>query len=180
MLRATIFMDHSNVASPILQKEEFREFVIDFRKLRKMMFQEFIPAGAYAFLGVTNHVKPEKKKFMNYLEMSGFTILSRPLIQRSDGSFAQKGLDTFMSLIIDHLIPTFDVAIILSGDADFIVIVEILKNMYKDVQVWSWNESMSPYLFEKVGEENVFYIDSIWEKIRRVRKSYDSLLEIAE
>ncbi len=62
---------------------------------------------------------------MTYLDKAGFTPLSRELVKRSDGTYAQKGIDTFMSLIIDHLIPTFDVVIIISGDADFIVIVEV-------------------------------------------------------
>jgi len=174
MLKAAIFMDHANVAFPILKKKEFRDYVIDYRKMRKILLQDFIYAGAFAFLGVTNPVKPEKKRFMNYLEMSGFTPLSRELIKKADGTYAQKGLDTFMSLHIDNMIPAFDVAIIVSGDADFLVIVELLKNSMKDVRVWSWKESMSPDLLKEAGKENVFYIDSIWDKIKRKRKQNDS------
>ena len=173
MLRAAIFMDHSNVASPILKKEEFRDYIINYRELRRILFQGFIPVGAYAFLGVTDPVKREKEEFIDYLGKSGFTPLSRKLIERSDGTYAQKGIDTLMSLLIDHLIEIFDVAIILSGDADFIVITELLKNSLKDVQVWSWKESMSKDLRKEVGEENVFYIDSIWDLIKRKRKRND-------
>ena len=77
MLKAAMFMDHSNVASPILKKKEFRDYVINYRKLRKILLQDSICVGVFAFLGVTTPLKPEKRKFMNYLEMSGFTPLSR-------------------------------------------------------------------------------------------------------
>jgi len=173
MLKAAIFMDHSNIASPVLKEGKFKDYIINYRRLRKILIQGFICVGAYAFLGVTKPIKPKKKRFLDYLEMSGFTPLYRELIRRSDGTYAQKGLDIFMSFQIDNMIPQFDVAVIVSGDADFLVIVELLKNSQKDVQIWSWKESMSKDLLKEVGEDNVFYIDSIWDRIKRKRKRSD-------
>lgn len=60
-----------------------------------------------------------------------------------------------------------DVAILVSGDADFVVTAMILQSMNKGVLVWSWRKSMSQQLLEAVGEDNVFYIDDIWDKIWR-------------
>ena len=60
-----------------------------------------------------------------------------------------------------------DVAILVSGDTDFVLTVMILQNMNKDVIVWSWKTSLSNQLHDTVGKGNVFYIDDIWQKIRR-------------
>ena len=169
-LRASIFLDHENIYKHIQKKKEFRGYVIDYRKLRRILLKDYTSAGAFAFLGVTDPMPIEKESFMKYLKASEFTLLSRKLVKKPDGTLAQKGVDVLMSLQIVNLINNFDVAIIITGDSDFTVIVELLKNSNKFVQIWSWKESLSKNLLTEAGEDNVCYINSIWDRIKRKRK----------
>jgi uncharacterized LabA/DUF88 family protein len=78
-------------------------------------------------------------------------------------------VDIFMTLYMEWRaqLKEFDVAIIVSGDADFVIAVNLLKDMNKGVIVWSWKESLSVQLQDAVGKENVFYIDDIWWEIKK-------------
>jgi uncharacterized LabA/DUF88 family protein len=171
MLKAAIFLDHSNVYSHIKKKRELRGHDIDYQKFKEILLKDFISVGVFAFLGVTKPMKKRKENFINYLEEAGYTPILLELVERADGTFVQKGLDILMSHQIDHMIEKFDVAIIISGDADFKVTVKMLRNSFKYVLVWSWKESMSKDLLKAAGKENAFYIDSIWDEIKRKRKS---------
>jgi len=120
-------------------------------------------------MAVMDPIRPKKEKFMAYLEKIGYVILRVPLMERKDGTYEQKQLDILMHehMVSKAEVDEFDVAILVNGDADFVLAVNLVKNMNKDVIVWSWRKSMSQQLLEVVGEDNVFYIDAIWNKIRR-------------
>lgn len=172
-LRASIFMDHRNIFKEFQKMKEFKNYMIDYRRLRRILLKDFKSAGAFAFLGVHDPIPPEKELFMRYLEKSGWTPLWRELMRKRDGTYIQQGLDTFMILEIEHLISTFDTAILVTGDVHFVILVELLKSSLKDVQVWSWKESMSRALLKEAGKDNVFYINNIWDKIKQKRKRND-------
>jgi uncharacterized LabA/DUF88 family protein len=127
VLRAAIFMDHSNLYSHIKDKPEFKDYRIDYSKLKDILLQGYVFAGNFAFLGVTNPLKPKKERFITYLENAGFIPLRRDLIIKRDGKYTQGGFDIFMALQINNLISNFDIAVIVSGDIHFTVIVELLQ-----------------------------------------------------
>lgn len=171
MLRAAIFLDHANFFLHMKDKEEFKDYRIDYNKLKDIVLQGHVSAGNFAFLGVTDPIKPTKKRFMDYLESTGFILLPHELIRKPNGKYTQGDLDTYMTINIYDLISIFDIAIILSGDVHFTITVEILRKSLKDVHIWSWKEDISPSLLKETGEENVFYIDSIWDEIKLKRTS---------
>ena len=168
-LKAAVFIDHSNLASPILEPNFKKNRRIDYKKLKDVLLKGYQDEGAFMFMGIPDPIPPEKKEFMNYLLNTGIFVFTRPLVRRKDGSFEQKQIDILMSFYMDWKAQSkeFDVAIIVSGDADFVIAVNVLKDMNKGVIVWSWRKSLSSQLKETVGEENVFYIDDIWEKIKK-------------
>ena len=168
-LKATVFIDHSNIASPILEPNYMKNERFDYKKFKGFLLQGYEDAGAFMFMGVADPIRPEKERFMTYLEKIDFVIMRVPLIRREDGTFEQKQLDILMHelMVSKAEVNQFDIAILVSGDADFVLAVKLIKNMNKDVIAWSWRKSMSRQLLEAVGEENVFYIDDIWERIRR-------------
>ena len=168
-LKAAVFIDHSNIASPILGPNCVRNERFDCKKFKDFLLQGYSDAGAFMFMGVMDPIKPEKEKFMTYFEKIGFIIMRVPLIKRRDGKFEQKQLDILMHehMVTKAEVNEFNIAILVSGDADFVLAVKLIKGMNKDVIVCSWRESMSQQLLEAVGKENVIYIDDIWEKIRR-------------
>ncbi|MFW9939439.1 MAG: NYN domain-containing protein [Candidatus Thorarchaeota archaeon] len=168
-LRAAVFIDHSNIASPLLEPNCRKHERIDYKKLKDVLFQGYKEGVAIMFMGVMDPMRPEKEKFMKYLEKIDFVLMRVPLMKRKDGTFEQKQLDILMhEMMVSYAEANeFDVAILVSGDADFVVAAQIIKNMNKDVLVWSWKKSISLQLLETVGEGNVFYIDDIWNLVRK-------------
>jgi uncharacterized LabA/DUF88 family protein len=168
-LKAAVFIDHSNLASPILEPNCKKSRRIDYKKLRRVLLGEYHDMGTFMFMGVADPMLPKKQKFMSYLSTLEYVIITVPLIKRSDGTFEQKQLDIIMheQMISIAEASEIDAAILVSGDADFVVTAMLLQNMNKHFIVWSWKESFSLQLKEVVGEGNVFYIDDIWEEIKK-------------
>ncbi|MFX1344141.1 MAG: NYN domain-containing protein [Promethearchaeota archaeon] len=168
-LKAAVFIDHSNIASPLLEPNCRKHERIDYKKLKDILFRGYREGIAIMFLGVMDPMRAEKEKFMRYLEKIEFVLMRVPLMKRKDGTLEQKQLDILMhEMMVSYAEANeFDVAILVSGDADFVLSVQIIKNMNKDVVVWSWKQSMSLQLLEVVGEGNVFYIDDVWNSIRK-------------
>ena len=59
----------------------------------------------------------------------------------------------------------YERAIIVSGDNIFVEAIKMLKKLKKDVEVWSFRNSLSKALFWEVGQEKVHYLDDILEEI---------------
>ena len=168
-LKAAVFIDHSNLASPILEPNCKKSRRIDYKKLKNVLLNGYTDKGTFMFMGVTEPMLPKKQKFMSYLGNLEYIIITVPLIRRSDGTFEQKQLDIIMheQMISIAEANEIDVAILVSGDADFVVTAMLLKNMDKDFIAWSWKESFSAQLKEVVGEGYIFYIDDIWSEIKK-------------
>ena len=74
-LKAAVFIDHSNIASPILGPNYKKTKRISWKKLKCLLLNGYKDAGAFIFMGVMDPIRPEKEKFMTYLEKIGFVIL---------------------------------------------------------------------------------------------------------
>jgi uncharacterized LabA/DUF88 family protein len=61
---------------------------------------------------------------------------------------------------------SYDKGVLLSGDSDFLDLVKKLKELKKEIEIWSFKKSISRVLIEEAGKENVHYIDSILDEIR--------------
>ena len=168
-LKAVVFIDHSNLASPILEPNLRKCTRIDYKKLKMRLLNGYEGIGAYVFMGVPDPIRPEKEKFLSYIEKAGFITFTRPLAKRKDGTYEQKQVDIFMTLFMENQaqMNVFDVAILVSGDADFVIAVNLLQDLNKGVIIWSWKDSLSVQLRETVGPGNVFYIDDIWHTIKK-------------
>ena len=170
-LRAGIFLDHSNIYSPINKNKKLKKYAIDYLKLKEIMAQDYTLESAFAFLGVSDTIKPKKAKFIEYLgEIAGFIIMQRPLSTNSNGSYKQEQTDSYMHEYMDYMAEHYDVIILGTGDIDFLMIVRILLGMNKIVIIWSWKSSLHRLLREAVGEYNVYYIDNIWKDIRKLKQ----------
>ncbi|MCK4381277.1 MAG: NYN domain-containing protein, partial [Candidatus Lokiarchaeota archaeon] len=61
---------------------------------------------------------------------------------------------------------TYDKAVLISGDSDFLDVVRKLKELKKEIEIWSFKKSISRSLIEEAGYENVHYIDDILDEIK--------------
>jgi uncharacterized LabA/DUF88 family protein len=130
--RIGIFIDVQNVYYGALDNFKGK---IDFKKLTESIVKgrKLIVSNAYL-------VKSENdnSNFVSFMEKIGYKIISKDLKRRSDGS-AKGNLDIEMAIDIitekDHL----DTVVLVSGDGDFVALVELLKTQNIQVEVYSFS-----------------------------------------
>ena len=162
--RVIIFIDHANIFHN-LEKLNIR---INYVKLKEIFTKNYHLVGIFMYMGILDKVLPKKLNFLNYLKAQGFVIQQRPVITSPNGIKKQKGVDVFIYKDIVELAEedTYDKAILVSGDSDFLDVVRKLKELQKEIEIWSFKQSISRALIDEAGKENVSYIDDILEKIK--------------
>lgn len=162
--RLIIFMDHAN----IFHNLERLKTRIDYTKFREVLRQNHHLVGAFVYMGIPQQLYPKKQAFIKYLESQGFVIQSKNIRESPNGRKYQKGIDIFIYRDIVELAEedSFDKAILVSGDADFIDAIMKLKKMGKEIEIWGFYDSISHKLMKKAGKENVHFIDNILGDIK--------------
>ena len=124
MKRIAVFVDVQNIYYTTRQAYG-RQF--NYRKLWERISAEgeIISAIAYA----THRGDDKQIKFQNALKQIGFTIKLKPYIQRSDGS-AKGDWDVGIAIDVIEAARDVDTVVLLSGDGDFDLLLEKVKNDY--------------------------------------------------
>ena len=140
---------------------------IDYERFKEILARGCHLVGAFIFIGKPYKVSKEQKRFFNYLRKVGYVIQFGSVQETPNGKKKQKGIDIFIYKEITELAEaeSYDKAILVSGDADFIEVVEKLRELGKKIEIWSFKISFSKKLIEVVGEENIHYIDNILDDI---------------
>ena len=148
-----IFIDASNVWNVARSEKK----MLDFDKL-KQYFKTFFKTenikifyyDAYPKEGTREYSIDGKHKFFTFLKKGlGFVVRKKELKRISvvcDGASAvlEKGnMDVEITIDAVHNKDKFDVAVLLSGDADFIALLRYLKNDGKQAFVYSSQGSIS-------------------------------------
>ncbi len=162
--RVIIFIDHANLFHNI-EKLKVR---INYLKLKDIFAKDHHLVGLFMYMGIPEKILPKKLNFLKYLKAQGFIIQPKPVIISPTGVKKQKGVDIFIYKDIVELAEddTYDKAILLSGDSDFLDVVRKLKELKKEIEIWSFKKSISRLLINEAGKENVHYIDNILEEIK--------------
>ena len=141
MQTVSIFLDVQNIYYTTKQRYQ-KHF--DYNKFwaQATAGRKVVRAHAYAI----GRGDEKQKQFQNILRAIGFEIKLKPFIQRSDGS--AKG-DWDVGLTVDAIktAPRLDTIVIVSGDGDFIPLVQYLQTMTQ-VEVMSFGKSTSSKLRE--------------------------------
>ncbi len=89
------------------------------------------------------------------------------------GKKKQRGVDLYIYKNMTELAreDEYDVAVLVSGDGDLFMGVNEVKQLDKDVEIYSFRASLAKSLITEVGMEKVTYIDDIIEKIKVLKKS---------
>lgn len=140
---------------------------IDYSKFKQILAKDDHLVGAFMYMGIPDQIYPKKRRFLDYLMAQGYVIQSRPVKTTPEGKKIQKQLDIFLYRDIVELgiEDTYDKAILVSGDSDFIEIVKKLKQLEKQIEIWGFLNSMSKKLIEEVKPENVHFINEILSEI---------------
>ncbi|KKQ67689.1 MAG: hypothetical protein A3F95_01215 [Candidatus Nealsonbacteria bacterium RIFCSPLOWO2_12_FULL_39_31] len=125
---------------------------VNFREILKLAVSQRNLIRAFAYVVRTK--TGEEKPFFEALSKLGIETRIRDLQEFYGG---QKKADWDVGIVIDaiRMAPSVDVLVLVSGDGDFISLVEYLKNQGKRVEVIAFGRSASAHLGEIADE----YID---------------------
>ena len=142
--RIMVFIDGSNLYMGA--RRALPGAAIDFIKLRKWLARGRKVIRSY-YYGSYNPeddvVRSRQERFFETLERVGFTVAVTALRNRN-GKFVEKGADVALAIdMVSHgLRNTYDVAILVSGDDDFLKAVEEMKRAGKIVEIASFGEDI--------------------------------------
>lgn len=170
-----VFIDASNVWNAVKSVKKF----IEYKKLKDYFRNSFNASkveifyyDAYPKEGTRDYNLDGKHKFYTYLKKGlGFTVRKKELkrisiIGESGESVIEKGnMDVEITIDALHNINKYDIAILFSGDADFLALVNYLKNHGKKVYIFSSKDNISHEL--KTGGNGYFdlkNINELWGK----------------
>ena len=122
---------------------------VNFREILKTAVSDRCLIRAFGYVVSTK--TGEEKPFFDALTKLGIETRVRELQEFYGG---QKKADWDVGIVIDaiRIAPSIDVLILVSGDGDFISLVEYLKNQGKRVEVMAFGKSASGKLKEKADE----------------------------
>lgn len=130
--RIGIFLDIQNVYYGALDNFKSK---IDFRKLTESIVKgrHLVVANAYL---INSDI--DNTNFVNFMKQMKYNIVSKDLKKRSDGS-AKGNLDIEMAIDIITESDRLDTVVLVSGDGDFVALVEHLKRQNIQVEVYSFS-----------------------------------------
>jgi len=110
--------------------------------------REVVQSYAYAI----DRGDPKQREFQNILRAIGFNVKLKPFIQRSDGS-AKGDWDVGITIDIMEYADNADVVILVSGDGDFDLLANKVKNEKgKKVEVYGVAKLTANSLIESASE----------------------------
>jgi len=130
--RVGIFVDIQNVYYGAMDNFNGK---IDFRKLTESIVRgrKLAVSNAYLVRGDNDN-----SNFVSFMTQIGYNIISKDLKKRSDGS-AKGNLDIEMAIDIMTAKDNLDTVALVSGDGDFVALVEHLKAQNIQVEVYSFS-----------------------------------------
>jgi len=140
--RVGVFIDVSNMyySAKVMYNRK-----VNFKAVLKEVVgdRKLIRAIAY----VIKAESPEEQKFFDALESIGFEVKSKEL-QVFYGGHKKGDWDVGIAMDTIRLAPKLDVVVIVSGDGDFIPLVEHLKSIGQKAEVVAFGRSASGKLRE--------------------------------
>lgn len=174
-----VFIDASNV----WEAQKVKGKLFDFEKLSKYLQNKFqarelkIFYTAYPADGTRNYDLSSKHKFYTFLKKGlGFEVRKKELKRihlttNCEDIIQEKGnMDVEITIDAMFHIDKYNIAILFSGDSDFLALVSHLRNNKKKVYIFSSKNNISEEL--RTGSDGYFDILSIREDIWRCELEY--------
>ena len=152
-VRIMIFIDGSNLHWGIkgYNKDNQTNLKIDYNKLISLLVKDrtLVRTMYYCSKPIPPSM-PTQAKFYDYLRAIGIQVLDKPLKSRFDTvanmvRFVEKGVDVALAtdLLAMAWENAYDVAVIVSGDADYAGAVTKVMSKGKNVEVASFRKALS-------------------------------------
>lgn len=136
---------------------------LDFARFRKYLEDKYKTEKAFLFIGYI----PENQSLYKYLQEAGYVVIFKPTIQgKKKGENSTKG-NVDAELVLHAMIeyPTYDKAIIVSGDGDFYCLVEHLENNKKLAKIIVPNRKYSSLL--RKFSSYIVFVDLFKGKVKK-------------
>jgi len=122
---------------------------VNFREILKQAVSERSLIRAFAYVVRTK--TGEEKPFFDALTKLGIETRIRDL-QEYYGGLKKADWDVGISIDAVRIAPSVDVIVLVSGDGDFLQLVDYLKNRGKRVEIMAFGRSTSTHLKEAADE----------------------------
>lgn len=136
-MRISLFVDGANFF--YMQKDRLHWW-IDPRRLLEWVKQKGEVGDAFYYIAVDSHSDPQQDGFLKALTYMGYSLVTKELktISQADGSERKKAnLDIEIVVDMFNTIEHYDMAVLVSGDADFERALQTLRTRGKKFLVLS-------------------------------------------
>ena len=143
--RVGIFIDHANLECAA----QALNFSVDYQALPHILKGDGSLMGTWLY-GASRRNYNRQKSFYNFLRNNEYTVFTKEVVDRADGS-SKANVDIELALDAHRLADNFDTLVLISGDGDFVRLVEELKQKGKKVEVVS-HSSHTSYKLRKIAD----------------------------
>ena len=164
MERVVIFIDNSNIFKGF-QKYKIKA---DYEKLKNIITRDRKLQNIFLYEGVVYPISPEKKKWYEELHSKSGYIVKASFDKIALNEAFEKKIDIQIAIDIVSLAyeNAYDTAVLVSGDGDFLPVVEKIKSLNKTLELWAFRYSLANALKEQMEMKNIFYLDDVLSTIR--------------
>ncbi len=177
--KVAIFIDAGNM----FHGSNYLKVRIDYRKLINLLKRDRWLLRGYFYTGIPTadlNLPKEyreqwkrQKNFLNELQNAGIKVKTMPLKKTPEG-FIEKGIDILLAtdMIVLAYNNAYDTAILVSGDSDYIPVVEMIQQLGKRVENASFKKTSS-YELRKVCDDFILldnYLDKFTEPLNKPKE----------
>jgi uncharacterized LabA/DUF88 family protein len=159
-----IFIDNSNIF------KGFRRYNIkaDYERLKSVLLGNRILQDIFLYEGIVYPMSNRKKKWYNDLKNNSNYTIKASFDKRVSRKTFEKKVDVRIAIDMVSFAyeNRYDTAILVSGDGDFLPVIKKVKELNKRVEVWAFKYSLANIIEEEIGEEQIYYLDDVLDKIR--------------
>jgi uncharacterized LabA/DUF88 family protein len=140
---------------------------LDFRRFRVHLKEKYKVSKAFLFIGYI----PGNESLYKYLQEEGYLVIFKPTlkIEKKDGAFIKGNVDAELVLHTMIEYPSYDKAIIVSGDGDFRCLIEYLEEQKKLGRLLIPNRKKYSRLLWKF-RKNMDFLNYLENKLKKQQK----------
>ena len=176
--RVAIFIDGSNLYHAL--EGNFRRHDINFAEFATKLCGQRQLFRTYYYNVLQDAVRwpegyREQQEFLNILRLTPYLEMRLGGTKPAGGTPVEKGIDVMLATDLLYFAwhDFYDVAVIVSGDADFAYALQTVKNMGKHVEVAYFESGVSKDLLEVADARHILnrsFFEGLWTGRRRARR----------
>ena len=160
-----VYIDGNNLSFAV----DGLQIELDYDALRIELSQDASRTNFKYYTGIHSPMNDGQRRFIDYLKYQRYEVIGLPILARPDSkSFKTVGDDVKIAVDIIGEVQKGDDVILVSGDGDFIPVVEEVQRRGVKVTVVAKKSMLSEQLSQVADE--VIYLDDIQYKLAKYRK----------